>query len=62
MFILTERHVRSIFEPAKEGNWQPLLDALDADVKWWINDDKADELTHTGIYVGTPFPYLHTQN
>ena len=48
---LTIDHIRSILDPCAKGDWGPLLNAIDENVKWWIAADDEDPDTVSGVYV-----------
>ncbi|KAH8918218.1 hypothetical protein BT69DRAFT_1338345 [Atractiella rhizophila] len=48
--MVSKEFVQQIFAHCEKNEWDEFCTYLDPDVRWWINDDKEDDYTHTGIY------------
>ncbi|KAK0103711.1 hypothetical protein ONS95_005718 [Cadophora gregata] len=49
-FLLTTKYVKDILTPCAEGNWSPLLNALDPEVHWMVVDPERNPLSQAGVY------------
>ncbi|KAH8914248.1 hypothetical protein BT69DRAFT_1290514 [Atractiella rhizophila] len=48
--MVSKEFVQRIFAHCEKNDWDEFCRYLDLGVRWWINDDKDDDYTHTGIY------------
>ncbi|KAJ6506236.1 hypothetical protein C8R47DRAFT_1315730 [Mycena vitilis] len=49
-FTLTEAHVKTLLDPARDGTWTAFVGAIDPDVRWVIASETKDPRCMSGVY------------
>ena len=57
-FTPSEAYVRSILDPAANGDLDPFFSVIDPNVHWIINTEERNPTSMTGVYVRLAFTYI----
>ena len=57
-FTLTDAVISEMFDPLAKGDFSLFLQAIDEDVRWFINDPERNEKSLAGVYVRSAFLLL----